>query len=71
MSDDPKTNQSLKSQFEEAGEEKQLSAAGELWYFIMENKAWWMIPIVLVLGAVGVLFFFASTGAAPFIYTLF
>jgi hypothetical protein len=43
----------------------------EFWLFITENKKWWLIPILLVCSLVGVLFLLASTGAAPFIYTLF
>ena len=43
---------------------------GEFFEFAMENKAWWIIPIILVLLVLGVLI--ATTGAvAPFIYTLF
>jgi hypothetical protein len=60
-----------KSQFEAASEEQQLSLFQEFRIFIVENKAWWMIPILLVLSFVGVLLVLASTGAAPFIYTLF
>jgi len=60
-----------KSEFEAASEEKRLSLHQEFWVFITENKAWWMIPILLVLSFVGVLLMLASTGAAPFIYTLF
>lgn len=39
--------------------------------FILENKAWWLVPIAIVLGLLGVLAVLTSTGAAPFIYTLF
>jgi hypothetical protein len=39
--------------------------------FIIENKAWWMIPILLALGLIGLLILLAPTGATPFIYTLF
>ena len=60
-----------KSQFEEAGEGKQLSLAQEFWVFVVENKKWWLIPILLVLGLFGLLVMLGSTGAAPFIYTLF
>ncbi len=38
--------------------------------FAWHNKAWWMIPIVLVLLLLGV-FIAAGTAVAPFIYTLF
>lgn len=60
-----------KTDFEEAGQEKQLSLAQEFLLFVAENKKWWLIPILLVLGLVGLLVVLASTGAAPFIYTLF
>lgn len=59
------------SEFEQLGNQKSLSIAGEFLLFIKENKAWWMIPILLVLGLVGMLVLLSSTGAAPFIYTLF
>lgn len=59
------------NEFEKLGEGEQLSLVSEFVLFIKENKAWWMIPIVLVLGLVGVLVVLSSTGAAPFIYTLF
>lgn len=43
---------------------------GEFFSFAMQNKAWWIIPIVLVLLLLG-LFIVAGSGVAPFIYTLF
>lgn len=60
-----------KNEFEELGDEKQMSLLKEFVLFITENKAWWMIPILLVLAGVGILVMLTSTGAAPFIYTLF
>ena len=60
-----------KTEFESAGQEKQLSLVQEFWVFVTENKKWWLIPILLILGLVGLLVAFGSTGAAPFIYTLF
>lgn len=60
-----------KTEFERLSDEDQLSLVSEFVLFIKENKAWWMIPIVLVLGAVGLLVMLSTTGAAPFIYTLF
>ena len=42
----------------------------ELWAFARCNKAWWMIPLVMLLLLIGLLI--ASGGAvAPYIYTLF
>ncbi len=59
------------SEFEQAGRQKQLSLTQEFALFIIENKKWWMIPIFLVIGLVGLLVLLGSTGAAPFIYTIF
>jgi hypothetical protein len=59
------------NEFERAAQEKPLSLPQEFLLFLKENKKWWLLPIVLVLGAVGVLAFFAGTGAAPFVYTMF
>ena len=60
-----------KTKFEEAGKPRQLSLAQEFIAFVGENKKWWLIPILLVLSAFGLLVVLGSTGAAPFIYTLF
>lgn len=38
---------------------------------LRHNKKWWMIPIIAVLLLFGVLLILGTTGAAPFIYTLF
>ena len=46
----------------------------EFCYYLMDNKKWWLLPIVLMLGALGVLFFLATVGGgaiAPFIYPIF
>jgi hypothetical protein len=39
--------------------------------FLRHNKKWWLLPILLVLGVLGVLIALGGTAAAPFIYTLF
>jgi len=39
--------------------------------FLMQNKKWWLVPVVVVTLLVGVLIILGSTAAAPFIYTLF
>ena len=65
-----KTMSEGKTKFEKAGEDKPLSLAEEFFVFVTENKKWWLIPILLVLSVVGLFVALASTGAAPFIYTL-
>jgi hypothetical protein len=58
-------------EFERAAAEASPSLAAEFWQFLLHNKKWWLLPIVLVLLFFGVLVFLAGTGAAPLIYTFF
>ncbi len=60
-----------KSEFEKTGEERPITLVQEFACFVIENKKWWLIPILLSLGLIGLLVVLSSTGAAPFIYTLF
>jgi hypothetical protein len=62
---------STKTEFEKASEGRSAGIAAEFLQFLAENKKWWLLPIVLLLLVVGLLAVFATTGAAPFIYTLF
>ncbi|MBI5210980.1 MAG: hypothetical protein HY927_13505 [Elusimicrobia bacterium] len=43
----------------------------EFWGFLMVNKKWWLLPLVLAMLALGGLVFLAGTPVAPFVYTLF
>jgi hypothetical protein len=72
MSDPRETEaDAAKAEFEQLGEEKPLSLGQEFLFFLTENKKWWLLPILLALSLLGLLAMLASTGAAPFIYTLF
>jgi hypothetical protein len=64
-------SQQLKSEFEQAGDLQQLSLIQEFGVFLLENKKWWLLPILLAIGLMALLVVLGSTGAAPFIYTLF
>jgi uncharacterized protein DUF5989 len=57
--------------FENMAQEKSAGMVREIWGMLMQNKKFWMIPIFIVLLLFGVLLILGSTGAAPFIYTLF
>ena len=57
--------------FEREALVRRTSLPAEFWQFILHNKKWWLIPIVIVLFLFGVLMLLGSTAAAPFIYTLF
>ena len=43
----------------------------EVWDCLKHNKKWWLLPIIIVVLALGALVFLSGSGAAPFIYTLF
>ena len=60
-----------RKEFEEGRNRRSEPLWREFLAFIRENKAWWMVPILLVLLLLGALAWLSSTGAAPFIYSLF
>ena len=62
---------STPNEFEQAAGQRTPTLVEELVSFFLENKKWWLIPIVLVMALFGFLALFAGSGAAPFIYTLF
>ncbi len=43
----------------------------ELVSFLMDNKKYWLLPIVLMLLLLGGFIILSSSSMAPFIYTLF
>ncbi len=57
--------------FQEAADEKPVGLGREIVEMLRENKKYWMIPIIIVLLLFGLLLILGTTGAAPFIYTLF
>ncbi len=59
------------SQFESLAQEPEPGLLREFGWFLIENKAWWMVPILVVLGLLTALAWLMSTGAAPFTYPLF
>jgi len=54
-----------------AGEQQRSGMVSEFLYFLKTSKKWWLLPIIIVLVAFGILVFLSGTAAAPFIYTLF
>lgn len=59
------------SEFAQLNDQRPPSLPEELFFFMKENKAWWMVPILVVFALFGLLMVLGSSGAAPFIYTLF
>ena len=57
--------------FEEQSRGGNPGLAREIWDLIRHNKKWWLIPVIIVLLAIGVLVIMGSGVAATFIYPLF
>mgnify|MGYP001581555845 CR=1 FL=1 len=44
----------------------------EFWHFLLEQKKFWLLPIVLILCLLGLVVVLSQSSAvAPFIYTMF
>ncbi len=39
--------------------------------FLLQNKKWWLAPIVMAILLVGLMIVLGSSGAGPFIYSLY
>ena len=57
--------------FQRQAEQAPPGLVAEFIDFVLHNKKWWLIPIVVVLLVLGLLVLLSGTGMAPFIYTLF
>ena len=62
---------SKEKRFKELSKEKRSSVLREFWEFLKHNKKWWLLPILLILLALGLLVLLSSSAIAPFIYPLF
>jgi hypothetical protein len=58
------------SPFEKAAESSNQSLGAELLAWLRHNRKWWLIPLIVTVALIGILTLLASTGAAPFLYTL-
>jgi len=57
--------------FAQAAEEEQPGLLQEFAEFLWESKAWWLVPIIIVLLLVGLLVVLSGSVVAPFIYPIF
>jgi len=60
-----------KAKFTDVKPVREKGVIGEFLGLLRENKKYWMLPIILLLLAFGVLVILSGSSAAPFIYTLF
>lgn len=59
------------NEFEKASRESRQGLISEFVGFLMDNKKWWLAPILIAVLLLGLLVVLGGSGAAPFIYTLF
>ncbi|MBH54881.1 MAG: hypothetical protein CMI18_11110 [Opitutaceae bacterium] len=56
---------------DEISENQSKGLLSEFWSFLMHNKKFWLVPIIVVFVLFGILIIFGGSSVAPFIYPLF
>jgi hypothetical protein len=59
------------SDLEKIARETRPSLLKDFAFFLLYNKKWWLLPFFLLLLLLSLLMLLSTTGAAPFIYSLF
>jgi hypothetical protein len=58
------------NQFEQVAQQAQEPGfIREYWEFVKYHRKWWLVPVLLIMAALGILIALSSTAAAPFLYT--
>ena len=70
MVEEPSPNESAEDFVQQAQQERP-SLLREFADFLMHNKKWWLLPILIVLGLLAVLVVIGGSGGGVFVYTLF
>jgi len=65
------THEKQRNEFEKEANKPPLTLWQEFCYLIVEERKWWLVPILLSLLLIALAVAFSSSAAAPFIYTLF
>jgi Family of unknown function (DUF5989) len=58
-------------ELESYANQKRAGSVSEWWSFLKHNKKWWLLPLLTILIAFGMLIVLGGTAAGPFIYSLF
>jgi hypothetical protein len=70
MSEQPNKSVDEQDEFMQAAGGEDRGIVSEFIQFMAENKIWWLTPILVVFGLLGILLILGATGVAPFIYAL-
>lgn len=58
-------------EFSKMAEDRQPGFLSEFWGFLIQNKKWWLTPILVILFLLIVLVIISQTPLAPFVYPFF
>ncbi|MBN1341213.1 MAG: hypothetical protein JXQ73_00960 [Phycisphaerae bacterium] len=70
MAEETKPDQTAED-FVQQAQEARGSLVREFIDFLMHNKKWWLLPILIVMGLLVALIFIGGSGGGIFVYTLF
>ena len=70
MTKQPDPTPKQQDEFLQAATQEERGLIAEFIAFMSENKVWWLTPILIVFGLLGILLILGATGVAPFIYAL-
>ena len=70
MTKQPDPAPKQQDEFLQAATQEERGLVAEFVAFMSENKVWWLTPILIVFGLLGILLILGATGVAPFIYAL-
>ena len=71
MAEEPQADrQDQAEDFAREADEQNDNILIEFWDFLLYNKKWWLIPIIVMLLFIGAIVLLSGTSIAPFLYTL-
>ena len=68
---EPSRPRQLSDDFRQLASQPPTGMVREFIDFLLQNKKWWLIPIVMAMLLVGLMITLGSSGAGPFIYSLY
>jgi hypothetical protein len=68
---EPQTGRRQVDVFRQLADQPPTGMVREFVDFVLQNKKWWLIPIVMAMLLVGLMITVGSSGAGPFIYSLY
>ena len=71
LSNDPTQSAKAQADFAQQAQEQSPGIVREFLQFLVENKKWWLIPILVAVGLIALLVALSASPVSVFIYPLF